>query len=32
MWTFYLGYCEGGFRAGYLDVVQLTITKPKEHH
>lgn len=24
MWDFYLRYCEGGFRAGYLDVHQLT--------
>ncbi|MDF8265271.1 SAM-dependent methyltransferase [Luteipulveratus flavus] len=24
MWTFYLRYSEGGFRAGYLDVHQLT--------
>ncbi|KNX36817.1 SAM-dependent methyltransferase [Luteipulveratus halotolerans] len=24
MWTFYLRYSEGGFRAGYLDVQQLT--------
>ncbi|HWC34863.1 MAG TPA: cyclopropane-fatty-acyl-phospholipid synthase family protein [Mycobacteriales bacterium] len=27
MWTFYLAYCEAGFRAGHLDVVQLTMTK-----
>jgi cyclopropane-fatty-acyl-phospholipid synthase len=27
MWTFYLAYCEGGFRAGHLDVVQLTMTR-----
>ncbi|MGN6473984.1 MAG: class I SAM-dependent methyltransferase [Mycobacteriales bacterium] len=26
MWTFYLAYCEAGFRAGYLDVVQFTMT------
>ncbi|HVX69235.1 MAG TPA: cyclopropane-fatty-acyl-phospholipid synthase family protein [Mycobacteriales bacterium] len=25
MWRFYLAYCEGGFRAGYLDVVQFTM-------
>jgi cyclopropane-fatty-acyl-phospholipid synthase len=25
MWHFYLAYCEAGFRAGYLDVVQLTM-------
>ncbi|HVV77820.1 MAG TPA: cyclopropane-fatty-acyl-phospholipid synthase family protein [Mycobacteriales bacterium] len=28
MWTFYLAYCEAGFRAGYLDVVQLTLKRP----
>jgi cyclopropane-fatty-acyl-phospholipid synthase len=27
MWRFYLAYCEAGFRTGYLDVVQLTMTK-----
>jgi cyclopropane-fatty-acyl-phospholipid synthase len=27
MWTFYLAYCEGGFAARYLDVVQLTFTR-----
>jgi cyclopropane-fatty-acyl-phospholipid synthase len=27
MWTFYLAYCEAGFRAGYLDVVQFTMAK-----
>jgi cyclopropane-fatty-acyl-phospholipid synthase len=26
MWLFYLAYCEAGFRAGYLDVVQFTLT------
>jgi cyclopropane-fatty-acyl-phospholipid synthase len=25
MWTFYLCYSEAGFRAGYLDVSQLTL-------
>jgi cyclopropane-fatty-acyl-phospholipid synthase len=25
MWTFYLAYCEAGFRAGYLDVAQLVL-------
>jgi cyclopropane-fatty-acyl-phospholipid synthase len=25
MWEFYLGYCEAGFRAGYLDVAQVSI-------
>ncbi len=29
MWLFYLAYCEAGFRAGYLDVVQFTLEKPK---
>ncbi|WP_018156330.1 SAM-dependent methyltransferase [Demetria terragena] len=27
MWSFYLRYSEGGFRAGYLDVQQLTYRK-----
>ncbi len=27
MWRFYLAYCEAGFRAGYLDVAQLTLVK-----
>lgn len=27
MWTFYLAYCEAGFRAGYLDVAQLTLSR-----
>ena len=27
MWTFYLSYAEAGFRAGYLDVCQLTLGK-----
>jgi cyclopropane-fatty-acyl-phospholipid synthase len=27
MWTFYLCYAEAGFRAGYLDVCQLTLVK-----
>lgn len=26
MWSYYLAYCEAGFRAGYLDVAQLTLT------
>ncbi|MGN6132309.1 MAG: class I SAM-dependent methyltransferase [Nocardioidaceae bacterium] len=29
MWAFYLGYCEAGFRSGYLDVAQLTLTRPR---
>ena len=28
MWTFYLAYCEAGFRAGYLDVAQLVLDRP----
>ena len=28
MWSLYLAYCEAGFRTGYLDVAQLTLTKP----
>jgi cyclopropane-fatty-acyl-phospholipid synthase len=28
MWSLYLAYCEAGFRTGYLDVAQFTITKP----
>ncbi len=27
MWEFYLGYCEAGFRTGYLDVAQLRLTR-----
>jgi cyclopropane-fatty-acyl-phospholipid synthase len=27
LWEFYLAYCEAGFRAGYLDVAQLLITR-----
>jgi cyclopropane-fatty-acyl-phospholipid synthase len=27
MWTFYLAYCEAGFRAGYLDVAQLVLAR-----
>jgi cyclopropane-fatty-acyl-phospholipid synthase (EC 2.1.1.79) len=26
LWTYYLAYCEGGFRAGVLDVGLYTIT------
>ena len=29
MWRFYLTYCEAGFRAGYLDVAQLTMEKTR---
>jgi cyclopropane-fatty-acyl-phospholipid synthase len=28
MWTFYLAYCEAGFRAGYLDVAQFALERP----
>ena len=28
MWSLYLAYSEAGFRTGYLDVEQLTVTKP----
>jgi cyclopropane-fatty-acyl-phospholipid synthase len=28
MWTFYLAYCEAGFRSGYLEDVQLTLARP----
>ena len=31
MWTFYLAYCEAGFRSGYLDVAQLTLAARDEH-
>jgi cyclopropane-fatty-acyl-phospholipid synthase len=27
-WEFYLAYCEAGFRAQSLDVVQFTLEKP----
>jgi cyclopropane-fatty-acyl-phospholipid synthase len=27
MWSFYLAYSEAGFRSGYLDVVQLVLTR-----
>jgi cyclopropane-fatty-acyl-phospholipid synthase len=27
-WEFYLAYCEAGFRAGSIDVVQFTLEKP----
>jgi cyclopropane-fatty-acyl-phospholipid synthase len=29
MWTFYLAYCEAGFRARYLDVAQLVLAAPE---
>ncbi|WP_337661344.1 cyclopropane-fatty-acyl-phospholipid synthase family protein [Erythrobacter sp. Alg231-14] len=28
LWRFYLSYCEGGFRAGNIDVHQVTLLKP----
>ena len=28
LWTYYLAYCEGGFRAGILDVGLYTIGHP----
>jgi cyclopropane-fatty-acyl-phospholipid synthase len=28
MWSLYLAYSEAGFRTGYLDVTQFTLTKP----
>ncbi len=28
LWTYYLAYCEGGFRAGNIDVRQVTFAKP----
>ena len=30
MWTFYLAYCEAGFRAGYLDVAQFVFSRASE--
>ena len=28
LWSFYLAYCEAGFDAGDIDVVQYTLVKP----
>ncbi len=28
LWTYYLCYCEAGFRAGSIDVTQITVEKP----
>ncbi len=28
LWRYYLMYCEGGFRGGGIDVVQVTLVKP----
>lgn len=30
MWDFYLGWCEGAFREGYIDAAQLVMTKRSE--
>jgi cyclopropane-fatty-acyl-phospholipid synthase len=30
MWEFYLAYCEAGFATGYLDVFQLSMSRPAE--
>ena len=30
MWHFYLEYSRAGFASGYLDVNQLTLTRPTE--
>lgn len=29
LWRYYLMYCEGGFRGGGIDVVQVTLVKPE---
>ena len=29
MWKYYLGYCEGGFRGGSIDVYQFVLQKPQ---
>jgi len=29
IWRYYLAYCEGGFRAGGIDVLQVTLARPK---
>lgn len=28
LWEYYLAYCEAGFRAGQIDVTQVTLTRP----
>ncbi|RME68696.1 MAG: SAM-dependent methyltransferase, partial [Alphaproteobacteria bacterium] len=28
IWDYYLGYCEGGFRAGGIDVMQVALVRP----
>jgi cyclopropane-fatty-acyl-phospholipid synthase len=30
MWEFYLAYCEAGFRTGYLDVFQISMSRAEE--
>ena len=27
-WEYYFSYCEGGFAAGYIDVVHITLHRP----
>ena len=29
LWRYYLMYCEGGFRGGGIDVMQVTLVKPR---
>lgn len=29
MWEYYLAYCEAGFRAGNIDVTQITLARPR---
>jgi cyclopropane-fatty-acyl-phospholipid synthase len=28
MWRYYLAHCEAGFRAGRVDLMQVTLTRP----
>ena len=28
MWDYYLAYCEGGFRGGFIDVRQISFVRP----
>jgi len=28
LWTFYLAYCEAGFRAGSIDTIQVRLVRP----
>jgi len=32
LWNYYMSYCEGGFHAGTISVVQLVATKPENVH